>query len=123
MGVHLVESHHVAYDQRLSNLKNCRFKTSLINAHETSQRSFSMSSRILADVTASVTELQKDPMGAAASGNGATVAILKRNTLAFYCVPAGEYHAMVDRLEDIELNALAEARRGGPFVEVGVAEL
>ena len=59
----------------------------------------------------------------AASGNGATVAILQQNALAFYCVPADEYHAMVDRLEDIELNALAEARRGGPFVEVGLAQL
>ena len=81
-----------------------------------------MSSRILADVTASVTELQKAPMGTAASGNGAAVAILNRNALAFYCVPAVEYHAMVDRLDDIELNALAEARRGGPFVEVALAE-
>ncbi len=82
-----------------------------------------MAGPILADVTASVTELQKDPMGTAASGNGAAVAILQQNALAFYCVPAGEYHAMVDRLEDIELHALVEARRGGPFVEVGVAEL
>jgi len=62
-------------------------------------------------------------MGTAASGNGAAVAILNRNALAFYCVPADKYHAMVDRLDDIELNALAEARRGGPFVEVGLAEL
>ena len=82
-----------------------------------------MASRILADVTVSVTELQKDPMGTAASGNGAAVAILKRNALAFYCLPAGEYHAMVDRLDDIELNVLADARRGGPFVEVGLGEL
>jgi antitoxin StbD len=82
-----------------------------------------MVSRILADFTASVTELQKDPMGTAASGNGAAVAILNRNALAFYCVPADEYHAMVDRLDDIELNVLVEARRGGPFVEVGLAEL
>jgi antitoxin StbD len=62
-------------------------------------------------------------MGTAASGNGAAVAILNRNALAFYCVPADEYHAMVDRLDDIELNVLVEARRGGPFVEVGLAEL
>ena len=62
-------------------------------------------------------------LGAIQSGNRATVAILNQNALAFYCVPAGEYHAMVDRLDDIELNALAEARRGGPFVEVGLAEL
>mgnify|MGYP007032874576 FL=1 len=82
-----------------------------------------MAGRILADVTASVTELQKDPTGTAASGNGAAVAILQQNALAFYCVPADEYHAMVDRLDDIELHALAEARRGGPFVEVGLGEL
>ena len=82
-----------------------------------------MASSILADVTASVTDLQKDPIGTAASGNGAAVAILNRNALAFYCVPSDEYHAMVDRLDDIELHALAEARRGGPFVEVCLAEL
>ena len=82
-----------------------------------------MASRILADFTASVTELQKDPVGTAASGNGAAVAILNRNALAFYCVPADEYHAMVDRLDDIELNALSEARRGGPYVEVGLGQL
>jgi antitoxin StbD len=82
-----------------------------------------MGSRILADVTASVTELQKDPTSTAVSGNGAAVAILQQNALAFYCLPAGEYHAMADRLDDIELNALAEARRGGPFVEVVLGEL
>jgi antitoxin StbD len=82
-----------------------------------------MASRILADVTASITKLQRDLIGTLASGNGAAVAILNRNALAFYCVPADEYHTMVDRLEDIELNALADARRGGPFVEVGLAEL
>lgn len=62
-------------------------------------------------------------MGTAASGNGAAVAILNRNALAFYCVPAGEYHAMVDRPDDIGLHALADARRGGPFVEVVLGEL
>ena len=60
-----------------------------------------MASRILTGFTASVTELQKDPTSAAASRNGTAVAILNRNALAFYCVPAGEYHAMVDRLDDM----------------------
>ena len=82
-----------------------------------------MASRILVDVAASVTELQRDPMATVFSGNGATVAILKQNALALYCLPAIEYHAMVDRLEDIELHDLAEARSGGPFVEVGLGEL
>ena len=82
-----------------------------------------MAGRIRADVTASITELRKDPTGTASSGTGAAVNIFQQNALAFYCVPAGEYHAMVDRLDDIELNALAKARSGGPFVEVGLGEL
>jgi antitoxin StbD len=61
-----------------------------------------MLSRTLVDVTASITKLQRDPMGTVASGNGAAVAILNQNALAFYCVPVAEYYAMVDRLEDIE---------------------
>ncbi len=82
-----------------------------------------MTTRILADVAASITEFKANPMKVASSAYGEPVAVLNRNEPAFYCVPADEYHAMVDRLEDIELNALAEARRGGPFVEVGLAEL
>ena len=82
-----------------------------------------MAGPILADVSASLTELQKDPIGTAASGNGAAVAILNRNALAFYCVPADGYHAMVYQLEDIELSALAEARSGGPFVNLNAGFL
>ena len=74
-----------------------------------------MAGPILADVSASLTELQKDPIGTAASGNGAAVAILNRNALAFYCVPAGEYHAMVDRLDDIELNAPVKHAAADPL--------
>ena len=77
------------------------------NTHLTSRRSVSKGSRILADITAGVTELQKNLMGTAAFGNGGTVAVVKRKALAFYCVPADECHAMVDRLDDIELNTLA----------------
>ena len=82
-----------------------------------------MANRVLSDFTASVTELKRNPMGTAASGDGATVAILNRNAPAFYCVPTDEYHAMVDRLEDNELNTLVEARASGPFVEVELSEL
>jgi antitoxin StbD len=74
-----------------------------------------MASRILADVMESITKLQRDLMGTLASGNGAAFAILNRNALAFYCVLADAYHTMVDRLEDIELNALADSRRGSTF--------
>jgi len=65
---------------------------------------------ILAETTASVSELKRDPMGTVAAGEGFPVAILNRNAPAFYCVPAKAYEALLDRLEDLELNAIAEAR-------------
>lgn len=82
-----------------------------------------MAHSILAGTTASVTELKRDPMGTAQAGDGAAVAILNRNEPAFYCVPAAEYAAMLERIEDAELNALADAREGGPFVPVDLSDL
>ncbi|MBB2157377.1 plasmid stabilization protein [Gluconacetobacter diazotrophicus] len=82
-----------------------------------------MVSPILADVVASVSELKKNPMATVAAGDGATVAILNRNEPAFYCVPASIYGAMIERLEDAELNAIADARQGEPVVLVKLDDL
>ena len=70
-----------------------------------------MTHKILASTSASVSELKKNPMGTVAAGEGFPVAILNRNEPAFYCVPAKAYEAMLDRLEDLELNAVADARK------------
>jgi antitoxin StbD len=77
-----------------------------------------MAHLILADTSASVSELKKDPMGTVAAGEGFPVAILNRNAPAFYCVPAKAYEALMDKLEDLELNALADARAGQAVIEV-----
>lgn len=82
-----------------------------------------MAGLVLAEMTASVSELKKNPMGTVASGEGAAVAILNRNETAFYCVPAKAYEALMDRLEDIELNAIADSRQDGPFVRVTLDDL
>ncbi len=73
---------------------------------------------ILAETTASVSELKRNPMATVAAGEGFPVAILNRNEPAFYCVPAKAFAALMDRLEDIELNAIADARKGEPRVRV-----
>ncbi|MHB8249861.1 MAG: type II toxin-antitoxin system Phd/YefM family antitoxin [Acidithiobacillus sp.] len=65
---------------------------------------------ILAEVAASVSELKKNPMGTVAAGQGGSVAILNRNEPAFYCVPAATYEALMERLDDMELDALADSR-------------
>ena len=82
-----------------------------------------MANLILANVTASVSELKKNPMGTVAAGDGYAVAILNRNAPAFYCVPARAYEAMLEKLEDMELNAIADARAGQPIVKVTLDEL
>lgn len=82
-----------------------------------------MAHSILAEVAASVSELKRNPMATVAAGEGATVAILNRNEPAFYCVPASVYEAMMERLEDIELNAIADARKDEPVVRVELDDL
>lgn len=82
-----------------------------------------MAHLVLAEVAASISELKKNPMGTVAAGEGAAVAILNHNEPAFYCVPARLYEAMMDRLDDIELNAIADARAGEPVVRVKLDDL
>ncbi len=82
-----------------------------------------MTHAMFAGFTASITELKKNPMGTIAAGGGHPVAILNRNEPAFYCVPADEFRAMIELLEDAELNAIADAREDGPFVSVSLSDL
>jgi antitoxin StbD len=82
-----------------------------------------MTHQIFASTSASVSELKKNPMGTVAAGEGFPVAILNRNEPAFYCVPAKAYEAMLDRLEDLELNAIADAREGQAIHRVTLDDL
>ncbi len=58
---------------------------------------------ILSDISASVSELKKNPMATVSAGDGFPVAIFNRNQPAFYCVPAELYKKMLDALDDQEL--------------------
>ena len=62
-------------------------------------------------------------MGTVAAGEGLPVAILNRNEPAFYCVPAQAFEALMEKLEDIELNKLADTRQGQKRVKVTLDEL
>lgn len=78
---------------------------------------------ILANTAASVSELKKNPMATVAAGEGFPVAILNRNEPAFYCVPAKVWEEVLERLEDVELNAIADARVDQPVVKVRLDDL
>lgn len=82
-----------------------------------------MTSTILADTTASISDLKKNPMNVVNQGEGFPVAILNRNQTAFYCVPAEAYEDLLNKLEDMELNAIAEARVGQERVKVDISDL
>jgi antitoxin StbD len=62
-------------------------------------------------------------MGTVAAGEGFPVAILNRNEPAFYCIPAKTYEAMLERLEDLELNAIADARKAQAVRKVKLDDL
>ena len=82
-----------------------------------------MANIILAETSASVSELKKNPMGTVAAGEGFPVAILNRNEPAFYCIPAKAYEALIEKLEDMELNATADARENQAEIKVNLSDL
>lgn len=82
-----------------------------------------MSHVVLTEITASVSELKKNPMKTVAAGEGFPIAILNHNAPAFYCIPAAAYEALMDRLEDAELNAIADSRIGLRSTKVNLASL
>jgi len=82
-----------------------------------------MTNIILAETSASVSELKKNPMGTVAAGEGFPVAILNRNEPAFYCIPAKAYEALLEKLEDLELNAIADSRENQAEIKVDLSDL
>ncbi|GAB6042054.1 type II toxin-antitoxin system Phd/YefM family antitoxin [Endothiovibrio diazotrophicus] len=77
-----------------------------------------MPKEILADTAVSISELKENPHAAAMSGDGFPVAVLNRNEPDFYGVPAQAWEALMDKLEDQELNAFADQRADEESVEV-----
>lgn len=78
---------------------------------------------ILADVSAGISELKKNPMAVIAQGEGSPVAILNRNEPVFYAVPARAYEELMDKLEDVELAAIVRARLNDSEIEISLDEL
>ncbi|PSU27189.1 antitoxin [Photobacterium phosphoreum] len=82
-----------------------------------------MTTRILADVAASITEFKANPMKVASSAYGEAVAVLNRNEPVFYCVPAEAYELLMDRVEDLELLSLAAEREDEETISVNIHDL
>lgn len=84
-----------------------------------------MTQIVLSDIVASVSELKNNPIETVAAGGGLPVAIFDDNKPAFYCIPTTMYEALLEKLDDTELNALAEQRLndGQAFIRISLDDL
>lgn len=82
-----------------------------------------MLNQVLSRYVASISDLKKNPMETVGSGQGEAVAILNRNTPAFYCVPAELYEKMMDLIDDQDLMKIAAERENEPTVKVTLNDL
>ncbi len=66
--------------------------------------------QVLSNLSASITELKKNPSALLKQASGEPVVILNHNKPTAYLVPAEAYEALMDRLEDLELGAIVRQR-------------
>ena len=81
--------------------------------------------QVLADCSASISELKKNPTALLHEADGAAIAILNHNKPTAYLVPAETYELLMDMLDDYELAKVVEDRRGdlATAVEVSLDDL
>jgi antitoxin StbD len=80
---------------------------------------------ILANCSASISELKKNPSALIEESEGEPIAILNHNRPTAYLVPAETYEALMERLEDYQLGLLVNERQNERIeaVEVDIDEL
>ncbi len=81
--------------------------------------------QVLADYSASISELKKNPTALMNEANGSPIAILNHNKPAAYLIPAETYEFLMDLIDDYELAKLVEERRKdlSKAVEVNIDDL
>ena len=81
--------------------------------------------QVLADCSASISELKKNPTALLNEADGAAIAILNHNKPAAYLVPAAMYELLMEQLDDYELTKVVESRRSdlSQAVEVSIDDL
>ncbi len=80
---------------------------------------------VLANCSASISELKKNPSALIDEAEGEPIAILNHNRPTAYLVPAETYEAIMERLEDYQLGLLVNERQNEKIeaVEVDIDDL
>ncbi|QHJ10502.1 Antitoxin YafN [Paraglaciecola mesophila] len=81
--------------------------------------------QVLADFSASISELKKNPTALLTEADGSAIAILNHNKPAAYLVPAETYEWLMDVVDDYELAKIVDERRGdlSKAIEVNLDDL
>lgn len=81
--------------------------------------------QVLADCSASISELKKNPTALLNEADGSAIAILNHNKPTAYLVPADTYEWLMDVVDDYELGKVIEERRGdlSKAIEVNLDDL
>jgi antitoxin StbD len=80
---------------------------------------------VLANCSASISELKKNPSALIEESEGEPIAILNHNRPTAYLVPAETYETIMEKLEDYQLGLLVNERQNEKIeaVEVDIDEL
>ena len=75
---------------------------------------------VLANCSASISELKKNPSALIDEAEGEPIAILNHNRPTAYLIPAATYEALMERLEDYQLGLLVNERQSEKIEAVDV---
>jgi antitoxin StbD len=75
---------------------------------------------VLANCSASISELKKNPTALIDKADGEPVAILNHNRPTAYLIPAKTYEALLEKIEDYQLGILIKERQNEKIHAVGV---
>jgi antitoxin StbD len=81
---------------------------------------------ILANYTASITELKKSPTQLIQDAGDEAVAILNHNVASAYLVPSALYEKMIDIIDDYQLSKIVKERldyKEEDLIEVNIDDL
>ncbi|MBI4791825.1 MAG: type II toxin-antitoxin system Phd/YefM family antitoxin [Deltaproteobacteria bacterium] len=80
---------------------------------------------VLANCSASISELKKNPSALIDQADGEPIAILNHNRPTAYLVPAETYEQLMEKLEDYQLGMIVRERQNEKIsaIEVDVDEL
>lgn len=80
---------------------------------------------VLANCSASISELKKNPSALIEQAQGEPIAILNHNKPTAYLIPAETYEALIEKMEDYQLGIIVKERQHEKIsaVEVNIDEL